>query len=124
MNFDYTPEFEKDVKRLGKKWRSIPKDIEATKKYITPLYEIRANDVEIEVYRRNFLNGKSATILQTGEGYEVVKMRLDVADLGRSDKVRIVFIAIKTETAIRFIELYAKNEQSREDVQRIKKYLP
>ncbi|HMR73153.1 MAG TPA: hypothetical protein PKD68_04055 [Candidatus Saccharibacteria bacterium] len=123
MNFEFTPEFEKDVKRLAKKWRSIPRDIEAVKKYILPLYEICADDVEIAVYRQGFFNGKSATILQTTDTYEVVKMRLDVADLGRSDKVRIIFIAIKIEETIRFIELYAKSNKEREDMKRIRKYL-
>lgn len=123
MNFEFTPEFEKDVKRLGKKWRSIPKDVEAAKKYILPLYEPRADDVEIAIYRQGFFNGKTATILHTSGEYEVVKMRLDVADLGRNDKVRIIFIAIKTTTAIRFVELYAKNDKTREDESRIRKYL-
>ena len=51
-------------------------------------------------------------------------MRLDVADLGRNDTVRIVFVAIKTESTIQFIELYAKNDKNREDTARIRKYLP
>ncbi len=123
MNFDFTSEFKRDVKRLTKKWRSIPKDIEVSKRYILSLYEQRADDIDISVYRQNFFNGKTATILHATEHYEVVKMRLDVADLGRSDKVRIVFVLIKTATTIRFVEIYAKNEKMREDVERIKRYL-
>ena len=123
MNFSETPEFQKDVKRLAKKWRSIPGDIEAVKPYLLPLYEFRADDVEVSVYRRDFFNGKRAAILHTTSTYEVIKMRLDVATLNRSDKVRIIFVAVKTEGTIRFIELYAKNEKDREDTKRIKKYL-
>lgn len=50
-------------------------------------------------------------------------MRLDVAAVGRSGKVRIIFVAVKTEAAITFIEMYAKNQKEREDTKRIKKYL-
>ena len=123
MNFNEAPEFAKEVKRLSKKWRSIPGDLEAAKQYILPLYEQLANDVELVEYRREFFAGKTAAILHSNENAEVVKMRLDVADLGRNDKVRIIFVAIKTSDAIMFIELYAKNEKPREDNKRIKKYL-
>jgi len=122
MNFSQAPEFQKDVKRLAKKWRSIPDDVEAAKQYILPLYIEMAPDVIVEEYRRGFSAGKTAAILHTRDGAEVVKMRLDVADLGRNDKIRIVFVAVKMQRTITFIELYAKNEKSREDSNRIRKY--
>ena len=122
MNFNEAPEFQKDVKRLTKKWRSIPNDIEAAKKYIEPLYIIKADDVEVVEYRRDFFNGKNAAILKENDSTEVIKMRLDVADLGRNDKVRIVFVTMKNDDGITFIELFAKNDKDREDEKRIKKY--
>lgn len=124
MNFEFTAEFEKDLKRLAKKWRSIPKDVEVSKQYILPLYEQGSDDIEISVYRQKFFNGKSAAILQAGEQYEVIKMRLDVESIGRADKVRIIFVTIKIDATIRFIELYAKSDKDREDTKRIRKYLP
>lgn len=123
MIFDEAPEFRKDVKRLGKRWRSIPSDIEAAKPYLLPLYEIRADDVEVAVYRSDFFSGKRAAILKTTENAEVIKMRLDVADLGRNDKVRVVFVAVKTEGKIYFVELYAKNDKEREDPKRYREFL-
>jgi len=75
-------------------------------------------------YRNAFFNNKRASILRLLEdGTEVVKMRLDVAVLGKNDKVRLVFIAIRRENSILFVELYAKNEKPREDIKRIQKYL-
>ena len=94
MNFDEVPEFKKDVKRLSKKWRSIPADIEAAKRYIVPLYMKMARDVSVELYRRDFFAGKRAAIVHAAEGIEVIKMRLDIAEQTAKDKVRIVFIAI------------------------------
>jgi mRNA-degrading endonuclease RelE of RelBE toxin-antitoxin system len=123
MNFEHTPEFKKDLKKLAKRWRSLPQDVVDAEWAITPLY-IEQEGVDIAVYRKSLLGMKRATILHQTDRYEVVKMRLDVAALGRSDKVRIVFVAIKTKSTIVFIELYSKNEKDREDTKRIKKYLP
>lgn len=123
MNFNETPEFTKDVKRLAKRWRSIPTDIKAAKQYILPLYEQLADDVDMAEYRREFFAGKTATILHTNSDVEIAKMRLDIADLGRSHTVRIVFVAVKQRRMITFVELYAKNDKEREDQTRIKKYL-
>ncbi len=81
---------------------------------LTPLY-VEQSGVDITTTRNAFFNGKRATILQKTPGAEVVKMRLDVMSLGRSDKIRIVFVAIKTDNEILFVELYAKNEKPRED---------
>ena len=123
MNFNETPEFEKEVKRFAKKWRSIPSDIVAVKQYILPLYEQMDSGINVDCYRQKFFNGKTATILYSDTNTEVIKMRLDVESLGRNDKVRLIFIAIKSADEIKFIELYAKNEKLREDQKRINKYL-
>jgi hypothetical protein len=123
MNFDQVPEFQKELKRLSKKWRSLPSDIKAAEKDITPLY-VEQEGVDIQRLREAFFGGFKAAVLTTaGDDVEVIKMRLDVADLGRNNKVRIVFIAVRSQNTITFIELYAKNEKNREDQGRIKKYL-
>lgn len=123
MNFDQTPEFEKDLKRLAKKWRSLPDDIEYIKPNIKSLYEQR-DDIDIQKYRDGFFATKKAAIItSTPSGVEVIKMRLDVAAIGNNSKVRIVFVAARQANTITFIELYAKNEKDREDQARIKKYL-
>jgi len=122
MNFRYAPEFEKDLKKLSKKWGSLSKDIEYVKPRIEALY-VGGKAEELAEIRNAFFNGKRAVILQTLGNKEVVKMRLDVESLGTSDKVRVIFIATITTQTITFIELYAKNEKTREDMQRIKRYL-
>ncbi len=121
MNFEQTDEFKKELKKLQKKWHSLPQDIVAAELQISALY---ADDVDAAEYRAAFFNGKRATILQVLEnGTEVVKMRLDVESLGTSSKVRVVFIAIVTTNSILFVELYAKNYKENLDKSRIKKYL-
>jgi hypothetical protein len=120
MNFEQVSEFKKELKKLHKKWRSLPNDIKDAQLLIKDIYT--SNDQE--EYRKAFFNGKRAALLQkTDNGREVVKMRLDVASLSSDAKVRIVFIAIIEDSTVLFIELYAKNDKDREDLERIKKYL-
>lgn len=123
MNFDFAPEFTKDLKYLSKKWRSLPSDIEHSKNKIENLY-VKRDDIDINQYRADLFATKKAAILPgSNENVEVIKMRLDVECLGRTDKVRMVFVAIKSAGEIKFIELFAKNDKDREDQKRIKKYL-
>lgn len=123
LNFDETPEFQKDIKALAKKWRSIPSDLERAKVAITPLYA-PVKGIDIAELRNAFFSTNRATILKSGDGYEVVKMRFDCASLGNDKRTRLVFIALVENSTIRFIELYAKSGKEREDIKRINKYIP
>lgn len=124
MNFKYTPEFKKDVKRLQKKWRSLPGDLSDAELQITDLYCASEDSSEQVEYRAAFFNGKRATIIhKSGSGIEVVKMRLDVSSLGTNSKVRIVFTAVIADGIVQFIELYSKSDKPREDSGRIKRFL-
>jgi hypothetical protein len=123
VNFDQTDEFAKDVKQLSKKWRTLASDIEYVKPRLAKLY-IGQDPQALSDLRSSFFNGKRATILHMLQnGNEIVKMRLDVAMLGNSDKARLIFVAIKQSNTITFIELYAKNEKERENMARIRRYM-
>ena len=119
MNFSESPEFKKDTKALGKTVRTLQSDIKRVYARIEPLY-VPVEDVDIQTYRGLFFDGKRATILRKTETHEVIKMRLDTDTRTMSGKLRLVFIAVVSSGTVTFIELYAK---SREDQQRIKKYL-
>jgi hypothetical protein len=122
MNYDETPEFSRELKRFAKKWRTLPADIATAKQAIEKLY-IEQEGVNLEEYRGFLFSGKRATTLEQTTGCEVVKMRLDCAALGNKNLLRLVFIFIKTENGVLLVELYSKNERSREDAKRIKEYL-
>lgn len=126
MNFEQSSEFKKELKKLQKKWRSLSDDLAAAQLQITDLYipQEKNDKPGLTEYRAAFFNGKRATILQvTEDGREVVKMRLDVADLGTASKVRVIFIAIRSASEVLFVEIFTKADKPREDVWRIQKYL-
>ena len=124
MNFDEVPEFAKDLKALKKKWRSLPSDVDDAKLQIEALYGTILQGEALKEFREGFFGTKRATILQTGDGYEVVKMRLDCASLGTDKKTRLVFVAVITENTVRLVELFAKSTNEREDARRLRRYLP
>jgi hypothetical protein len=119
MNFDQTPEFAKELKKLSKKWRRLPKDLTILQLAITTLYK-GANGLPSSHIREAFFSTKKAAVLTTlSPVSEVVKIRLDSQDLN-SDMLRIVYL--QQNENVLFIELFVKNEKSREDQPRIKKY--
>lgn len=120
MNFEQSPEFQKDLKRLSKKWRSLSGDLADVELLIADVY---TDNDQHELFQQKFFNNKRATKLVVQNDVEVIKMRLDVAVLGSADKARIVFVAVKTNQRIVFVELFAKNEKSREDRNRYRQYL-
>lgn len=122
MNFNESPEFKKDIKALSKKVRTIKSDLMPVYALIEQLY-VPGGDERLKKYRSLFFDGKRATILHQSQTHEVIKMRLDTETRSMSGKLRLVFIAVISDGAVTFIELYAKNVKNREDQQRIQKYL-
>jgi hypothetical protein len=122
MNFEYTPGFKKEMKALAKRWRSILDDIENVKRFITSLY-VEQEGVSLNDYRNAFFNNKRAAILLRSETGEAVKMRLDCLSLGQKDIVRVVYVFIREEPKVIFVELFSKQDKSREDKERLAKYI-
>ncbi len=112
MNFEYAKEFQKDFKRFGKKYRSLVDDLKKFEKLVAKLDEPAM---------QYFFEGNRATKLEVREDAEVVKARLDCAALGNKQMLRVIYI--RRGKNVLFVELYAKNNKTREDKLRIKRYL-
>ncbi|MGH7195756.1 MAG: hypothetical protein ACREGA_03165 [Candidatus Saccharimonadales bacterium] len=118
MKFDQTPEFQKELKKLTKSWRSLPQDLAKLQKVLPYLY-VKAG---AEHFRKVFFGNKKAAVLQTlSASKQVVKIRLDCQSLGNKDLLRVTYI--RSEGSILFVELYAKNQKPCEDASRIKRHL-
>ncbi len=122
MNFEQTPEFQKELKALRKKWRTLADDLGVLIKVLPSLY-LPTENIPVQHVREAFFGNKKAAVLhKESEDKEIIKIRLDCQALGNKDILRIIYMRNKNK--ILFIELFAKNEKSREDSARIKKYLP
>jgi mRNA-degrading endonuclease RelE of RelBE toxin-antitoxin system len=110
MNFNYLEDFSKDLKKLKKKIPSLEGDLKNFEKFIPAV---------------DFEKNKRFIILTANpkKGVRVIKTRLMVRSLKGSGKTRLIFSFCIRENSIDFIEIYMKNEKSREDSQRIKYYM-
>ena len=121
MIFEETSEFRKELKALGKKWRSLPADLGVLTRVLPALY-VATNGSKPEEFRKAFFANKKAAVLQTvSDSVEVVKTRLDCVSLGNKDMIRVTYI--RSGKKILLVQIYAKNDKSREDIVRIRKYL-
>jgi len=107
MNYKATQKFEKDLKKLCKKYSSLDEDLEEFKKVLN-----------------SFPLGKDKhfAVLKDYKGTKVAKARLFCRTL-KGSSLRIVYAYQEQSEVIEFIELYYKGSQTREDSQRIEDYL-
>jgi len=107
MNFDELPEFTKECKRLAKKYKSLPDDLEEFKKVVSVL---------------PLGNSKHFNIIIQTESVKVVKARLFCKYL-KGSSLRVIYSYIGEKKKIEFIEIYFKGDKKNEDRERIKQYL-
>ncbi|MDX9970690.1 MAG: hypothetical protein RBS56_02160 [Candidatus Gracilibacteria bacterium] len=110
MNFNYLESFLKDFKKLTKKIPSLEGDLKNFEKFIP--------NVDFDNNKR-FITLK----LHLEKALRIIKTRLMVRSLKGSSKTRVIFSFCIKNDSIDFIEIYLKNEKSREDFSRIDEYL-
>ena len=107
MTFDERPEFEKERKRLARKYRSLSED----------LREFR-NVVSVAPLG----NQKHFAVIARDENVHVVKARLFCRYL-KGSSLRVIYSYFEQEQRIEFIEIYYKGDKENEDRHRVKEYL-
>ena len=106
-HFDALTEFEKEFKRLFKKYRTLDDDLEKFKKILI------AAPTGI---------GKNFVIVHSSQTLKIVKARMACRAL-RDRSLRIIYSYFEQDQRIEFIELYYKGDKENEDRGRIKEYL-
>jgi len=105
--FKRTPAFEKDYKRLRKKYRSLDGDLEVFEALLAQYPEG---------------TGSKFAILHRGEEVMIVKARLACRAL-RESSLRIIYAYHGSSVTFMYIELYFKGDQECEDQERIRAFL-
>ena len=107
MNYNELPEFQRELRRLSRKYRSLPTDIELFQQIISA--QPPSSSTRFSILKQNEL-------------LLIVKARLACRYL-RNSSLRIVFSYFTLERRVDFIELYYKGDKEREDSDRIDRYL-
>lgn len=117
ITYKNTSGFDKDLKRLLKKFRTLEGDIEVAKKSaveLLHLHKIDNNSVELIPY---FCADDVKICKIKKFACKALKGR------GVQSGIRIIYAYYVLHNRVEFIEIYFKGESENEDKQRIKEYL-
>ena len=109
ITFDELSEFEKDLKNLLKKFRTLNDDLEVVKQDLndepgeSPPFSFRINGLGIE----------TCVIKVKKIACKALKGR------GVNSGLRLIYAHFESEQKITFVELYHKNDKENEDKQRV-----
>jgi len=121
MEFKKLVEFDKEFKKLSKKYHSLKLDFEDLKKVL----EI---DPKLSIFWENWV--KRISWLWENVKYDIFKIKkfrcASISGNSKDSWLRIIYTYIEKENkiefqAIEFIEIYHKNNKTNHDIDRIKK---
>ena len=107
MNFSDLPKFQRELKRLGKKYKSLPDDLQEFCNIVSAV---------------PLGNSKHFNVINQTELFCIVKARLFCRYL-KGTSLRVVYSYFEQEQRIEFIELYFRSDKENEKRERIKGYL-
>ena len=117
ITYKNTSGFEKDLKKLLKKFRTLEDDIEVAKKNAIELFHLKNIDNNSVEPIPNFCTDKLKICKIKKFACKALKGR------GVQSGIRIIYAYYVLTDTIDFIEIYFKGESENEDKERIKQYL-
>jgi len=116
MNWGTIPEFDKDFKKLFKKFDSLDSDLEGLKKYL-------------KMFHANNLRAHDPVKIPTacGETYISYKVRKiackSLKGRGNQSGLRVIYVYEPEKNKITLIEIYFKSNNENEDKARLKEFI-
>jgi hypothetical protein len=107
IRFDETREFQKDFKKLNKRYKTLSDDFRLLQ------LALRVSAIPTD---------KHAAILTDQDVYRIVKIRMACKTL-RKSSLRVIYCYFEQDQRIEFIELYFKGDKENEDRGRIIEYM-
>jgi len=117
ITYKNTSGFEKDLKKLLKKFRTLEGDIEIAKKNAIELYHLRKIDNASVEPIPNFCTEEVKICKLKKFACKALKGR------GVKSGIRIIYAYSVVTNTVDFIEIYFKGEAENEDKERIRQYL-
>lgn len=116
LHYEETPEFKKDFKRLAKRFRTLPNDLETLKKAAIELRHLQKIDNQA-------CFAIPGCISPVASVYKVKKFACRSLKGGANSGLRLIYIFIESANKILLLEIYYKGDKSLEDRERINRYL-
>lgn len=111
MNFEHLNEFEKDIKKLLKRYKTLESDLEVVRKVLTA----EPGERPPFTYRLDGVRLQSCVIKVKKIACKALKGR------GVNSGLRLIYANFEEENRIVMIELYHKSDKQMEDRERITK---
>lgn len=119
IRYAYTPEFEKDFKKLEKRYRSLSDDFANMKKNLLEVHYVK--DAPLPANTIVDIDGLC------GEKFKSKKIRKftckSLKNFGNRSGIRIIFIFEVEQMKITFIEIYHKSDKSTENKEWLKEFI-
>lgn len=112
MKFEHLQEFDKDLKNLLKRYKSLKEDLQVIQKVL----QTEPSERPPFSYRLEGLGLKTCVIKIKKIACKSLKGR------GANSGLRLIYAHFESEKRIVFVELYHKSDKELEDRQRIKSY--
>ena len=117
ITYRQTEEFEKDLKRLLKKFPTLVADIEVAKSFTIELFHLQKLNRQAIFPIPNFCTEKLQICKLKKFACKALKGR------GVKSGIRIIYAYHTPTNSVDFIEIYFKGESENEDKERIRQYL-
>ena len=117
ITYKSTSGFDKDLKRLLKKFKTLEEDIEVAKKNAIELFHLLKVDNNSVEPIPNFCSDELKICKMKKFACKSLKGR------GVQSGIRVIYAYFVSTNTVDFIEMYFKGESENEDKERIKQYL-
>ena len=117
ITYKNTSGFDKDLKRLLKKFRTLEEDIEVAKKNTVELFHLKNIDNNSVEPIPNFCTDELKICKIKKFACKALKGR------GVQSGIRIIYAYYTLTNTVDFIEMYFKGESENEDKEKIKSYI-
>jgi mRNA-degrading endonuclease RelE of RelBE toxin-antitoxin system len=117
ISYAITPKFEQEFKKLGKKYRSLPEDLELAKRAAIELFHLHSINNQSIFPIPNCCTDKVLVCKLKKFACRALKGR------GAQSGIRIIYAFYPQARRVEFIEIYFKGDKENEDKERIKNYL-
>jgi len=117
INYEETLEFQKDFKKLSKRFRTLAEDLKVAKRNAIELLHIYEINNRSIFFIPNFCS-KTVTVCKLKKfACKSLKGR------GSKSGIRIIYVFLEKSRKVIFLEIYFKGNKRKEDFDRIKNYL-
>ena len=119
INYFSIPEFEKDFKKLEKRYKTLSEDFENMKKNLLEVHYIKGAPLP-----PNTIVDIEGLCGETFQSKKVRKFTCKyLKNLGNRSGIRVIFVLEPDDLKITFIEIYHKNDKSVENKDRLKDFI-